>query len=161
MVEAHTKGPIELIEFIGRQHGFLTNITDELNVCYGFQVRVNCWLIFAVWIIEWFHKKYFFWKDFGQHWIIIHVGRPNNLRILQRWNCICFNAMRSNGLADTAYQHRSGDHLLQQLIDQWSNNYDYANKISIVASDGGLFALRAREQLELYTTYAIAFMIQT
>lgn len=38
LIESHTKAPIKVIEFIGQQHAFLTDIIDQLNVCYGFQV---------------------------------------------------------------------------------------------------------------------------
>lgn len=32
------KDLIGMIKFIGQQHAFLTDITDQLNICYAFQV---------------------------------------------------------------------------------------------------------------------------
>lgn len=32
------KNSIDVVKFVGRQHAFLTDIMDQLNVCYAFQV---------------------------------------------------------------------------------------------------------------------------
>lgn len=34
----YLKDSIDFIKFVGRQHAFLTDITEQLNVCYGLQV---------------------------------------------------------------------------------------------------------------------------
>lgn len=34
----YRKDSIDVIKFVGRQHAFLTDIMDQLNYCYGFQV---------------------------------------------------------------------------------------------------------------------------
>lgn len=38
IVGSSKKDSIDFINFIGRQHAFLTEIADHLNVCYSFQV---------------------------------------------------------------------------------------------------------------------------
>lgn len=70
-VEICINESIDVIKFIGRQHAFLTDITDQLNVCYGFQV----WYSFELY---WFHWKYLkgtflhrFWSVRLQHLFLL------------------------------------------------------------------------------------------
>lgn len=40
-VNAHVNDAINIIKFIGQQHAILTEISDQLNVCYTFHVRLS------------------------------------------------------------------------------------------------------------------------
>lgn len=56
--EMHTRDSLGLIQFVGRQHAFLTDITHQLNVCYAFRVWYRNLLNFRV-AMNWFKKMFF------------------------------------------------------------------------------------------------------
>lgn len=69
------KNNIHIIQFIGRQHALLTDIVEQLNICYTFKVR------FMV-LIKLYAFINVFPIDFGLYGSIIYTCYSNNFRIL-------------------------------------------------------------------------------
>lgn len=120
-VNIYANDSIDVIKFIGRQHAFLTDITDQLNVCYSFQVRspnsaslrTNSFFqifVFASLDSE-LHRRNIFIYFVNNLWVLSLGTYATNGRI---------NNIRPIDLAFALHSCRIDIHPSLQPIDQWS-----------------------------------------
>lgn len=75
----------DFIKFVGQQHAFLTDTTDQLNACYAVQVLL--WSNRILISIDSFECA-LFKTDFGQHGIDIYVCYSKSLHVLPLRNVV-------------------------------------------------------------------------
>lgn len=164
LVEVHTRGPIEVIEFIGRQHAFLTDIIDQLNVCYGFQVWVYC-LDYNILLFKWNYSK----NSFSIK-LLVNVGAAFALAVQTIYG-YCNVKMVSVPTLCVQSVWLTLHMTIILMIIYYSclltsevKNYNRINNRSEVIHwifQAWLFTYREREQLALCTIYGTAFTIRT
>lgn len=114
-VKVNIRDSIETIKIIGRQHAFLIEIIEQLNVCYSYQVCysmnasiLHCFIPFQI---------IFLFSGFQQYGSSIYLCHIYYSFIVSYYIVRNIIDMRSFMLACAVYKCHNIDHLSQQLIE--------------------------------------------